>query len=126
MECPTETPGQSVAQLKYSNLLQQVDSIVLSTTIPYTHSLTRKSYGKWKKWAHNPSLKCSLVTPENRQHQRILVIYTKCTRNHIIGVEYASYVMGPSANRSKISWTISSYMNETIRVQSGKWIQSKE
>ena len=51
---------------------------------------------------------------------------SKRIRNHIIGVEYASYVMVPSANRNKISWTISSYTNKTIRVQSGKGIQSRE
>ena len=29
------------------------------------------------------------------------------TQKHIIGVEYASYMMVPSASRNEISWTIS-------------------
>ncbi len=50
----------------------------------------------------------------------------KCTQNHIVSVEYASHMMVPSASRIKISWTISkNHTNETIRVQSGKRMQSK-
>ncbi len=104
--CSTDTPSQSVVQLKYSNLLQKVGGITLSTKSTYTHSLIWKSYGKWRIQAHNLSLQSSRVTQENRQHQRILVVYAKCTRNHIIGVEYASYMMVPSVSSNKISWTI--------------------
>ncbi len=61
-------------------------TVVLSTKLPNTHSLTKKSYGKWRKQAHNLSLHRSLEPQENIQHQRILVVYAKRTRNHIIGV----------------------------------------
>jgi hypothetical protein len=63
---------------------------------------------------------------KNRQHQLILVVYTEHYLGHLIGVEYASHVMVPSANIKEVPWTISNHTNESIRVHGRKWIKSRE